>query len=287
MAQYALNVREFIRSPTPHVVTRCCYEALQLLRYGHNRFAFSRFESTLTLMNTKTQRLTILLFAVGLGAQVAQAIDYVSQQRYVFGRVGSSGDLTDEQRSAPDFAPFADEVHLQYAFLSATARADVTQSSTLGATEISASASAFAIGSGSNPVGSATSRNLLNVHFTVAQPTDFRLDGSLAWQAFGSATPAIPPALWIRLNGPGGAVFDMQRGAGNIGSLSFTGSNVVTGSLGTGTYVLEAWIEGFGSRGGSASGSYNFTLNLPSPGAPIILGATALALASRRRRASH
>lgn len=238
-------------------------------------------------MKTTTQCLVILTLAVGFAIRSAEAVQYISQQRYVFGSVGSAFDMTTVQHDAPDFGPFVDEVHLQYDFLSSHARSDITQSSSLSPLMISASATAFAAGSGSNPSSSAIARNLLNTHFVVSGPIDFQLDGSLAWLTSFGLFPPAPPALWVRLDGPTGVVFNMQRSASNTGSLSFTGSNAITGTLATGEYTLEAWIEGGGGSGGGARGSYNFTLAIPSPGTTVVLGTMSLVLTNRRRRTAR
>jgi hypothetical protein len=236
-------------------------------------------------MKTTTQCLAILPLIVGFDIRSAEAVQYMSQQRYVYGLVGWSSDVTTVQHDAPDVGVFADEVHLQYDFLSGHARSDITQSSTLNPLAIVAFGTASGSGSGSNPPAGSIARTLLNTHFLVSGPTEFQLDGSLAWAAFGGLAPPSPPALWVRLDGPTGMVFNMQRAATNVGSLSFSGSNAITGILPVGEYTLEAWIDAGGGGGSSAQGSFNFTLAVPSPGTGIVLGAASLALVHRRRRA--
>lgn len=115
----------------------------------------------------------------------------------------------------------------------------------------------------------------------------FEVDAPLAYELSGSVvgpeiySPGPDPFtvndVAVRLTGPGGSIFDTQ---GQYGSF------LSTGILGPGVYEIEAIADytTLGHTDFDYSAYWGFTLDLPEPGTPTLLGLSLLVLALIRGR---
>lgn len=112
-------------------------------------------------------------------------------------------------------------------------------------------------------------RNTLTATFALTSETPFSLTGSFTPSSNHS------PSEHLRLTGPSGDVFNI---------LQFNNAISLSGTLPAGSYTLDYLGMAFASTGAFNENSYcNVTLAIPAPGSVGLL-ASALLLATRRRR---
>jgi hypothetical protein len=172
-------------------------------------------------------------------------------------------DSDEEESLAPDGGMFDDTVSAYAIAGPASGQGVASQTSMIGGDSIAASGSAgmwFICGSGSYAEASASSE--LDVTFTLAEPSDYLLHGSIQVEAWGFAS--------VVLSDPGGTIHAVWL----MGPSWFPQSASLRegGVLEPGEYRLRAHAGAsdggfsFGERSGS--GTYDVTLQLGSGGGP-------------------
>lgn len=253
-------------------------------------------------MNT---RLGIALGAAAFGAGPALGgvIQYTAQTRTVSAEA-TEGDFPHDgdtdSGSAPGFGAWDGHASANYGFLdhsvsppvyTSRATGSASQSVTLGADRISAAsinASASAFGdpptASSNMLGSG--RAEVTVTFTLAEATEFRLDGSASGYLAG---PGI--SNWFVdfvLDGDNGFGFDRSIASANNDP---GGAFASHGELEAGTWTLTIVAQALAgsipqdpsTEATAASIFVGFELVIPAPGTAGVLGLAGV-LAARRRR---
>lgn len=204
------------------------------------------------------------------GAQSASAdMILLEQSRELLVRAEDpSSPFVEARRSSGAPGAFIDGITVAAGSHSGSASMD----SFMGADGIRASAQVEGLGDLGFPMGQGMGEATLSARFEVTEATPFRLSGLMQ-------TDGGDAGGGISLNGPSGAIFDLIAYSGAPTAEHFDHSGVL--DPGVYTLVANAAASVFSPPGASAS--FDLMLDLPAPGATVVLAA-GFALAARRRR---
>ncbi len=211
------------------------------------------------------------------GTCVQASISLVSQSRSVATSAALPPITDSHSDSAPDFSPWTRTVSSTAGTGNPGATASASQNSSISTSTISAVMQMSAQRLGTNSTGSASS--MLNVVFDVLDtpaPYSIIFSSAIAGDNSGAAASAD-------LTGPSGSVFSWSR---HIFNNSWP-TSPRSGTLPVGRYTLGLSVgssTGFGDQIGP-SGSINWNMSIPAPGAAVAFTCAGL-FAARRRRGS-
>jgi len=201
-------------------------------------------------------------FAIAtLAPPASSQVTYLTQARAVSATAPGAGPIPGESftNSAPDFGRFAQTV----AATGPLSSANGVQDSTLAANGIVATFSAF----GNGPsTAAAFGSSLLNVTFSIAQPTPYSLIGQYSNVVIIEFTTLA-----------GGVIYQTPSGSGS-------GSPNLSGVLPAGSYRYNVRCFGSGGSTGAPQGTASLSLLVPAPGTVGALALFGVVVGTRRRR---
>jgi hypothetical protein len=179
-----------------------------------------------------------------------------------------SSPFVEGRRSSSIAGAFVDSVSV----LAGAHSGGASMDSFIGGHGVRAGALVEGLGDLGFPMGQGMGEATLSARFEVVNPTTFRLSGLL--EANGSDAGG-----GMTLTGPAGAVFELVAYSGAPSVEYFD----QTGTLDPGLYELVASVGASVFSPPGANARFDLVLELPAPGATVVLAA-GLALAARRRR---
>ncbi|MFG0282841.1 MAG: hypothetical protein ACF8R7_00325 [Phycisphaerales bacterium JB039] len=209
------------------------------------------------------------LAAGALCAPATADVILLSHTREILARADDpAGSFTQMGRSSPDGGVFNESVSASAGSHSGFASLNSLVSTTL----ITGLAETRGAGNLGFPLGQGFGDATMSVQFEVTQATPYRLSGEFS--ASGSDAGG-----GLSFFGPAGSVYGLVATPGGGYLETFDESGV----LAPGVYELNANIAASVFSPPGADGSFNFVLQVPTPGAAALLGIGVLGVARRRR----
>jgi hypothetical protein len=214
-----------------------------------------------------TARLSAGVVVAACAGAASADIVLLEHSRELFVRAEDpSAPLTQQVSASSSAGFFSDDISVFAGSHSGRAWMD----SFMGTDMIRATAGVEGRGDLGFPMGQGMGEASLYARFEVMSPTPFRLSGFME-------TAGGDSGGGVSLRGPGGPVFDV------VAWSSFSEPFDRSGTLDPGVYELVANVGASVFSPPGADGSFAVVLELPGPGAVVVLGA-GLAMAACRRR---